>query len=538
MTITTYKMKKSKSLGYIINIVLPCLVLSCLTGILTSSVIVSFKWVSGYVIRASEAVYSFIRTEPLLIIPSLAVIAGIALAAHWFYRWTPDSKGGGIPTSIAILRGIITFKWLRNLLGVISASLVTFFLGIPLGNEGPCVQIGTALGRGVVSTVGKDNKAWDRYVMTGGACAGFSVATGAPISGIFFAIEEAHQRLSPMIIMVATTTVMFASAFSELFCGIFGISPRLFDVISTETLSLSQIWIPAFIGLVIGVFSVAFMMLNKTVSVLSSKFLKERDISVRIFITVLLTFSFGLISYSFLGTGHKQVEQAIEGNIFWLVLIPIILFRAFLMLFANKSGVTGGMFVPILALGAMVSAISGQFLLYLGVPESYYSTIVLLGVTACLAATVKTPITAVVFAIEALSLSNNILSIITTVTVAFMVTEIAGMKSINEITIEDRVHQINKKRSFDTYGATISVKPGAFVIGKAIRDIFWPHNLFVLSIRHSNKRPEVDEHGDRSIREGDELHIRFTTCDYESTISELKALVGEQEIAAMREIKV
>ena len=30
--------------------------------------------------------------------------------------------------------------------------------------------------------------------MTGGACAGFSTATGAPISGILFAVEEAHQN--------------------------------------------------------------------------------------------------------------------------------------------------------------------------------------------------------------------------------------------------------------------------------------------------------------------------------------------------------
>ncbi len=527
-------MKISRSLSYIKNIILPCLILGCLTGILVSVIIIFFKWVSGYVIQASEIIYVFLRNKPLFIIPAFMLIIAVAALSHWFYRWTPDSKGGGIPTSIAILRGIVSFKWLRNLIGVISASLVTFLFGIPLGNEGPCVQIGTAVGRGVSSTVGKNNKAWDRYVMTGGACAGFSVATGAPISGIFFAIEEAHQRLSPMIIMVATTTVMFASAFSELMCGVFGISPRLFEIFDTVPLSLSQIWIPAIMGFAMGLFSIAFMMLGRAVTALNSRFLKNRDISVKIFITLLITFALGLISYSFLGTGHKQIEQAVDGNIFWLVLIIIILLRAFLMLFANKSGATGGMFVPILALGAMFSAIMADMLLLLGVPEHYYATIVLLGVTACLAAMVKIPVTAVVFAMEALSLSGNILHIITSVTVAFMITEIAGMKSINEAAMENRVKQLTENQRPETYGATVKVRAKAFAVGKAVRDIFWPHNLFVLSVRHGSERPEVDEHGAGVIREGDELYVRFTTSDYDNTISELKALVGEQVIDAVK----
>ena len=46
-------------------------------------------------------------------------------------------------------------------------------------------MIGTSLGRGV-SRIGKKNKAWDRYIMTSGACSGFTVATSSPISGIFF----------------------------------------------------------------------------------------------------------------------------------------------------------------------------------------------------------------------------------------------------------------------------------------------------------------------------------------------------------------
>ena len=72
-------------------------------------------------------------------------------------------------------------------------SLLSFLMGVPLGNEGPSVQIGTAVGRGTTRIALRKRFAWDRYSMTGGACAGFAVATGAPISGILFAVEEAHH---------------------------------------------------------------------------------------------------------------------------------------------------------------------------------------------------------------------------------------------------------------------------------------------------------------------------------------------------------
>ena len=72
-------------------------------------------------------------------------------------------------------------------------SYIAFFTGLPLGNEGPSVLIGTALGRGTNNLFNR-TPAWDRYVMTGGAAAGFAVATGAPATGIIFALEEVHKR--------------------------------------------------------------------------------------------------------------------------------------------------------------------------------------------------------------------------------------------------------------------------------------------------------------------------------------------------------
>ena len=73
------------------------------------------------------------------------------------------------------------------------------------------------------------------------------------------------------------------------------------------------------------------------------------------------------------------------------------------------------------------------------------------------------------------------------------------------------------------------VEKGAFAIGKQIRDIFWPANLFVLSVKHDEtKKAEVDEHGGKELREGDTLHVRYSTFDEIETREELIAIVGNQ----------
>lgn len=75
-----------------------------------------------------------------------AALFAVAFLYSKCYQRYPNLQGGGIPTSIGILRGLISFDWLKNLIGTFSLSLLSFFIGVPLGNEGPSVQIGTAIG--------------------------------------------------------------------------------------------------------------------------------------------------------------------------------------------------------------------------------------------------------------------------------------------------------------------------------------------------------------------------------------------------------
>lgn len=530
-------MRSSKNLNYLKNLVLPALIFSFVTGSLTGIYVILYRLAASRTIDLSKLIYSYMRANPLIIPAAGALLALIAAASAYIYKKIPNIKGGGIPTSIGILRGLISFKWLRNLVGVTAASLCTFLVGVPLGNEGPSVQIGTAIGRGTVNTFAKKNKAWDRYVMTGGACAGFTAATCAPISGIMFAIEEAHCRISPMIIMVAFTSVAFAQIVLTVLSLLIGVNPELFPGIKSQVIALktNELWLALMIGIVIGLSAVLFLKYYKALTSLFKKRLSFLPMTFKILAVMLLTFGFGLMSYSFISTGHELVEKLMEGGIVWYVLIAILIFRATMMLSANTIGITGGMFLPIIALSAIVTSMLAKLIIYSGlIGTQYYPVMIALGIAACISGMMKCPLTAVVFSVEALGCTENILAVIIAVAISYFVTEMFDAKSINETVISARVKEINNGKDPVVIDTFVTVKARTFAIGKQIRDIFWPCNLFVLSIKHSDQNAVVDEHGDKTIREGDVLHVRYSCYDEDEAAKQLVAIVGEQDIATNR----
>lgn len=514
------------------NIIMPALVFGSLTGIFTSVIVTLYKLCASHVIHFSENAYGVMREYPWFIPAGAGVLFLAALIYKWVLTRFPNIRGGGIPTSIGLLRGIFVFRWGINLVFVFAASLLSFLIGVPLGNEGPSVQMGTSAGKGVIDIFAKKQRAYSRYAMTGGACAGFSVATGAPISGMLFAVEEAHQRISPMIIIVSAVSVMFAGITSAIISPLLGVNTSLFHWENAiKILSIRDYWIPVLVGVVLGGFAVAFLTAYKKINGFVSATFSKIPFYFRILIILAVTFGFGLLSFDFISTGHELTLALFEQNKGILILLAILAVRSVLTLFANTNGITGGIFLPIISLGAVVSAVIGTVCVkYCGMGGEYYTVILVLGIAGCISGMMKMPLTAVFFAIEALGCYNNLIPVIIVTAAAYSITEIFGVKSINDTVIEARVEKIYADKEPVLEDTLVEVKEGSFAVGKQIRDIFWPNNLFVLSIHHPHQsHDEVDEHGEKLIQAGDTLHVRYSTPDLDATKEELWAIVGEQE---------
>lgn len=522
-------MKKIKH--YVLNLVLPIFYYGAVTGILTAALVTLYKWCAVRVIDFSFLGYSYLRQHLYLLAIAVPALFGVALLLWWIYKKLPNLRGGGIPTSIGVVRGLITFKWLRTLLGVFALSMCSFVLGVPLGNEGPSVQMGTAMGGATVAPMRKNQKAWGRYAMTGGACAGFATATGAPISGILFAVEEAHERISPIILLIATVSVVFGKITSELLCPLLGVSGSLFSLESMPAMGLDGIWLPIVIGLTFGTFAVLFLNYHKFIRRFLRKTLAKMKGFYKIFAVLLLTLGLGLVSTSFISTGHAFTENLFDARKVWYSLLIIFLVRSTLTLLANSSGITGGIFLPTLAIGASLAGLLAELLIGgFGLAEEYYLIILVLGITACIAGMMKMPITAIVFAVEALSCYSNVLYVIVAVAVTFIITEIFSAPSINDSVLHTRLEEQNAEKQNKVVEGFFVVQAATFAIGKQIRDVLWPANTFVLSVAKNNAAAEADGLGERVLHEGDVLHIRYLTYDEEKTMREIFSIVGEQDV--------
>lgn len=517
-------MKKLSKL-HAFNLILPVVVLGISTGALTGATVTIYRFLAQQTIELSEKVYHFASQNLWTILIVVPLFLLVALILKKLYKQMPTLQGGGICEAMGLVSGIFTFSWLRSLIGTVVLSLSNFLMGVPLGNEGPAVQIGASMGEAATKLFGKNGKVWSRYSIAGGTCSGFAAATGAPMTGIVFAIEEMHHRLSPIILIMSLISVAACRVVTEILCPVLGVSVELFPSLALPALNVSQLWIPLLVGIVLGIFSVFFLNLFRSLNYFLNTKLKKIDKTFKIFCILLITFVSGILSFSSVSTGHHLINELFVPQSFSVVIIALLFARSFLTLSANSVGLTGGLFLPTLAVCALASSTLAQCLITAGAMENgYYTLVIVLGIVAGMAGIMNIPFTAILFALEVLSCSNNLLAIVVTAGIAYTVAELFHSKSVNELALKKRIEREFEGKQQQYHECEVVIQDDSFVIGKQIKDIFWPASLFVLSVSH----PEGSYSHSGYLQEGDTLHVCYNSHDKEQTLNELYAIVGKQ----------
>ncbi len=521
-------MKQERS-TYIQNILLPCLLFSGIAGAFTGLFVFLFRMAANEVVHLSESLFSSVRQAPQWLPFLLIGAAGLGLLTAVILKQAESCRGGGIPTAVALLRGLITFRWVNSIFILFTTAMLSFLCGIPVGSEGPCVQTGTAIGSGTVRIFVKKHPAWERYIMTGGACAGFATATGAPISGIFFAFEEAHRRFSPMLFMTASTAVLTGTLTTRLLCKVSGMRFSMFEVPTLTEMPTALFWFPLLVGAVSALFAVLFTKCYRLIGDLIHQALAKIPFIIKLTAVFVLVAMLGFLLTDLTGSGHHMIDSLLEGRGVWYLLLAVLVLRAILLLLANHAGATGGLFVPSLCFGAIIGALCAEIFVSLGIlSESFYALSVIIGMASFLAASARTPITALTFAAEALCGFSGILPVMLGVTLSFLVIETVGITSFNDTVIESKVAAAHRGKHPQIVETHLTVSHGAFVIGKEIRDILWPPACMILSVTHA---PDRRSHGE-GMAEGDVLHVRYQTYDPPQTAQALYDLVGDRPTAA------
>lgn len=512
---------------YLANILLPCLVFGTVTGALGGAVVFGFlrlaSLMSSLFSRIQGAVLADMRWLPLF----FAGLVLCAAVASWLLGRCSTAKGGGIPIAIGFLRGTLSFSWLPTLICTVASAMMSYLCGMPLGSEGPCVQIGTAIGRGVGRVAGEKHRAWDRYIMTGGACAGFAAATFSPVTGVFFALEEAHKRFSPMILMMAFSGVTSSMIVTEVLSAAFGVSTEFLPLPEYTVPNHSLVWIAFAIGVGGAVVAALFGFLYKAVHEVVTGLLSRVPLFVRVAAVFVAVGAVGLWVPEVTGSGHSLIETVFAHPYALSIgaLLLILALRIVLILLANNAGVTGGLFIPTLTVGALYGILAARLCVALGVDGDYCSFLVLLGMVSFFAAVNRIPITALVFAMEQLHGAQGILFLCAAVFTSYLVMELLRVPALCDVVLEKRIKEVPPEGEYVDTKVTVTVKEDSFVVGKAVRDIFWPAGCRVLDVLPRDGGTFSD-----SINDGDRLRLRIRTSRAAAAEQELCALIGDQKI--------
>ena len=519
-------MKKQRT-TYIKNHLFPCVMLFALVGIVTGIIIFLFKIIASSVIRLSSILYAYVRANPQYLPLLLMGATLLGLIVSFILKRARECRGGGIPTAIASIRGLIPLKWIQGIFVLFFSTLLTFLGGVPLGNEGPSVQMGTAAGKGISKLLGKQRSlAWERYVMTGGACAGFATATGAPLTGIMFALEDAHRRFSPTIFMVAAMSVLTGSVTQNLLCLLFGVHMEGWSFSTHTILPPKYFWIAILIGGICGACAILFTKLYERFRVLSKKTLKKIPFSIKIISIFVIVALLGFLCEDFLGSGHSLIHKILHGQRIWYILIVTLFVRALLLLCANNEGISGGIFIPTLTFGAILAALISELILKMGASiEEYYPVLIAIGMSSFLAASSRTPITALLFSAEVLCGIENTIPVGIGVILAYVIVETSGISSFTDSIIEAKKEHAHEGKEAVIINTHMTVMPNSFAVGQEIRDILWPPTCTILSI---DKHHSVSTTSQEGLGVGDVLHIHYQTYDPEYTFEQLQQILGEQ----------
>lgn len=318
-------------------------------------------------------------------------------------------------------------RWKRILPIKFIASLFSLGSGLLLGREGPTIQIGANVGKMVKDIFRQpDNKT--NPLVSSGAAAGLACAFNAPFAGIIFVIEEMHGHFRYTFYSVAA--IMVASGTSDFVVrALVGADPVIKMTIFPRP-EMSAIWLFIVLGLLFSLIGYSF---NKLLIIVLDFFSNLSRIAF-IFSGILAGIVIVVIGAYFpemIGGGYRTIGQVLDQSFTLTVLLVLFAGRMLMSIFSYGTGVPGGIFAPMLAIGVVFGMLFGGVVQYF-FPDlvSHPGIFAVAGMAGIFASTVRAPLTGLVLAVEMTANYELILPLIITTVTASVVTAQLGNEPI------------------------------------------------------------------------------------------------------------
>jgi CIC family chloride channel protein len=379
----------------------------------------------------------------------IAASAGaVAMAAWLVRRFSPPASGSGIPHVEAVLSGelapatpgLIPVKFFGGLLAIGA--------GLALGREGPSVQMGATIG-GIVGKLSGRNWPDCQVLLAAGAGAGLATAFNAPIAGAVFVLEELVRRFDTRIAIAALGASAGAIAVARV---LLGTAPDFHvEVLGYAGIHLWPFFVVlgAVAGLVAAVYNGTLLGAVRVAERLGRWPVELQAGVIGAAVGVLAWFAPGLVG------GGDQITQHVLAGEAVVATIPLaFLLRFGLGAVSYAAATPGGLFAPMLVLGAQLGLFSGAAC-RLAFPELDIQPeqFAVVGMAAFFAGVVQAPVTGIVLVTEMTGGFTMLLPMLAACFAAMLVANLLGSAPIYDSLRERTVRHQQPEDLTRTAGA-------------------------------------------------------------------------------------
>lgn len=396
-------------------------VLALLSGAATGLVAALFRLTLGMAERLRDVAAATAGGS----LPGLAALvpvcgAGAAFACWLVVRFAQQASGSGIPHVEAVIEGLLPPATWRILPIKFVGGLVAIGSGLALGREGPSVQMGATVADQIALLLRRPFA--ERSVLMA-ACAGAGLATAfnAPIAGAVFVLEELVRRFETRTAIAALGASAAAISVSHL---ILGSAPDFhLTVAASEGLLAKPVYL--LLGVVAGFAAILY---NR--GLLATLTLCARLPLGPVWRAGLIGGAVGALAWGapdLVGGGDPLTQRALDGVGTPGAIAGLLVIRFALSLLSYAAGTPGGLFAPMLTLGAQLGLLCGllatQLLPQAGLDPAAFAVV---GMAAFFTGAVRAPVTGVVIVTEMTGSVAMLLPMLIAAFGAMIVTTAAG----------------------------------------------------------------------------------------------------------------
>jgi CIC family chloride channel protein len=368
----------------------------------------------------------------------LAAVA--AFVARWLVRrFAPEAAGSGVQHVEAVIRGDARVTSAAVLPVKFFGGALALGAGHALGREGPTVQMSATLGHLAARGL-KLGAADARALLAAGAGAGLAAAFNAPLAGAVFVFEELVRRFE---LRVAVATLAACSAGLAVMRTLVG-DRLVFAVPAIEVDLFPGYLLFLVFGGLVGLLGIAY---NRMIVVALD--LLERVRVAPELRAAAVGGTVGLVAYfapALVGGGETLIQGVLDGGHSVTVLLLVLGVRLVLGPLSYAPGLPGGLFAPLLVVGAIVGTLFGRsaeaVVPLLTTPIAAFAAI---GMGALFVAVVRAPVTGIALVVEMTGATTLFVPLLTACAAALAVPTALGDRPIYDaLRTRDTARQMNR----------------------------------------------------------------------------------------------